>query len=67
MIAWRIIFAALAVLLAGVVVMDFAAEKQRPKRILEYEKGSYLGRPDTPMSEETRMEVRARGTETRGW
>lgn len=67
MTAWRIIFAALAVVLAGAVVLDIAAEKQRQKRVLIYEKGTYLGRADTPLSEETRMEIRDRGTKTRAW
>ena len=67
MTAWRIIFAAIAVVLAGAVVLDVTADRQRPKRVLNYEKGTYLGRADTPLSEETRMEIRARAIETRGW
>lgn len=67
MTAWRIVFAAIAVVLAGAVILDITADTQAPKRVLEYEKGTYLGRADTPLSEETRMEIRARGTETRAW
>jgi hypothetical protein len=67
MIAWRIIFAAFAVVLAGVVLMDIVADRERPKRILEYEIGTYLGQTDTPMSDDARREIRARGAETRGW
>lgn len=61
MLIWRILAAALAVVLIAVVVVDIGAERNRTERVLRYEKGTYLGPPDTGISEETREQIRLRG------
>ncbi len=37
-----------------------ACREQEQDRVLLYEKGSYLGQPDTALSEETRVALRER-------
>ncbi len=60
MLVLRIIAAALAVLLVGVVFVDSAARRGGSQPVLMYEKGVYLGTPDTAPSAETRKMIRAR-------
>ena len=60
MLAWRIVAAVLTVVLLAVVAIDISAERQRPERVLWYEKGAYLGQPDTAISDETREQIRRR-------
>ncbi len=60
MLAWRIVAAVLTVVLLAVVAIDISAERQRPERVLWYEKGAYLGQPDTAISDETREQIRLR-------
>lgn len=61
MLAWRIVAAVLTVVLLAVVAIDISAERKRPERVLWYEKGAYLGQPDTAISDETREQIRLRG------
>ena len=60
MLILRIIAAALAVLLVGVMFVDPGAQRDASKPVLMYEKGVYLGKPDTAPSAETRDMIRAR-------
>jgi hypothetical protein len=63
MLILRIIAAALAVLLVGVMLVAPDARRDVAKPVLMYEKGVYLGKPDTAPSAETRDMIRARTNE----
>ncbi len=58
---WQIVAGALAILLIGIVATDVADEADSPKRLLQYQKGTYLGPADTPVSEEALSSLRYRG------
>ena len=60
MLILRIIAAALAVLLVGVIFVAPNGRQGGPEPVLMYEKGVYLGKPDTAPSAETRKMIRAR-------
>ncbi len=52
-----------ATAMAASVVMSFflsACDPNEQDRIMRYEKGTYLGEPDTPLSADARSELRAR-------
>ena len=66
MLAWRIFAGVLAVLLVAVVAIDVGVEKNRPERVLLYDKGVYLGQPDTGIDDETRQRIRQRGRTAAG-
>ena len=59
MLILRIVAAALAVVLVAVLFVD-ASGRRGPEPVLMYEKGVYLGQPDTEPSDETRAMIRAR-------
>ncbi len=61
MLPWRIVAVALAGLLIAVIAIDLSIEGDEPNRILLYEKGIYLGPPDTGISDERRAQIRLRG------
>lgn len=63
MLVWRVIAAALAVLLIGVVIVDLTAEPGASKRVLLYEKGTYLGKPDTGITDDMRAQIRMRASQ----
>ncbi len=58
---WQVIAGALAILLIAIVATDVANEADSPKRLLQYQKGTYLGPADTPVSEEALSSLRYRG------
>ena len=60
MLILRIIAAALAVLLVGVIFVAPGTPRGAAEPVLMYEKGVYLGKPDTAPSDETRAMIRAR-------
>jgi len=65
---WQVIAGAFGVLLVGLIVIDMSKELGAPQRVTEYEKGAYLGKPDTPVSEETLELLRQRGlSEASAW
>ncbi len=66
MFAWRIFAVVLAGLLFAVVAIDVAVDQNRPERVLLYEKGAYLGPPDTEIDDETRKRIRQRGRTAAG-
>ena len=66
MLAWRIFAVVLAGLLIAVVAVDVGVEKNRPERVLLYDKGVYLGQPDTGIDDETRQRLRLRGRTAAG-
>ncbi len=52
-----------ATAVAASVVLSFflsACDPNEQDRVLRYEKGTYLGEPDTPLSADARNELRAR-------
>jgi len=61
MLVWRVIAAALAVVLAGVVLIDMAAVQQRSQPPLLHQKGLYIGPQDSGLDDATRTRLRARG------
>ena len=61
MLAWRIVAAVLGVVLIGVIAIDIIVVGDEAKRVLWYEKGAYLGQPDTDISDEVREQIRQRG------
>ncbi len=61
MLAWRIIAAVLSVALIAVVAIDIIVVSDQAARVLWYEKGAYLGQPDTDISDEVREQIRRRG------
>ncbi len=61
MLAWRIVGAVLAAVLIAVIAIDLSVEGDEPNRVLLYEKGIYLGQPDTGISDELRAQIRLRG------
>lgn len=66
MIKWQVIAGALAVLLIGLVAMSMA--DRNDGRVLRYEKGTYLGKPDTVLGDETVGQIRHRGrNEASAW
>ncbi len=68
MIKWQVIAAAIAVLLIGLVAIDAVRNGGEDVRVLAYEKGTYLGRPDTALDEETIARIRDRGrNQAVGW
>ncbi len=68
MIKWQVIAAAIAVLLTGLVAIDVVRERGEPAQVLAYEKGTYLGQPDTALDAETIDRIRFRGrVEAVGW
>ena len=60
MLAWRIFSVVLAAVLLAVVAIDVGIESKRPERVLLYEKGVYLGEPDTRLDDATRERMRQR-------
>ena len=66
MLAWRIFAVVLAGLLFAVVAIDVSVETNRPERVLLYEKGVYLGQPDTGIDDKTRQRIRLRGRTAAG-
>ncbi len=60
MLILRIIAAALAVLLVGVIFVAPGTPRGGSEPVLMYEKGVYLGKPDTAPSAETRDMIRSR-------
>ncbi len=61
MLAWRIVAAVLGVVLITVVAIDIIVVGDKAERVLWYEKGAYLGQPDTDISDEVREQIRRRG------
>ena len=53
-------------MLFAVVAIDVGVEKNRPARVLLYEKGVYLGQPDTGIDDEMRQRIRQRGRRAAG-
>ncbi len=66
MLAWRIFAMVLAGLLIAVVAIDVGVENNRLGRVLLYDKGVYLGQPDTGIDDETRQRIRQRGRTAAG-
>lgn len=64
---WRVIAGALAVLLIGAATIDMARQAAAPKRVLLYEKGTYLGRHEAPIDPATRARLRQRSLVTSAW
>jgi len=46
----------------GLVLTLAACDADEQGRALRYEKGTYLGQPDTPLSDSQREELRARAS-----
>lgn len=61
MLAWRIVAAVLGVVLIAVIAIDIIVVGDEATRVLWYEKGAYLGQPDTDISDEVREQIRRRG------
>lgn len=61
MLAWRIVAAVLGVVLIAVIAIDIIVVGDEAARVLWYEKGAYLGQPDTDISDEVREQIRRRG------
>jgi hypothetical protein len=61
MLAWRIVAAVLGVVLITVVAIDIIVVGDEAERVLWYQKGAYLGQPDTDISDEVREQIRRRG------
>ena len=64
---WQIIAGAFGILLVGLIAIDMSKEFGAPQRVTEYEKGIYLGKLDTPVSEETLELLRQRSLSGAGW
>ncbi len=47
---------------AGLVLTLAACDTEEQGRVLRYEKGTYLGQPDTPLSDAQRQELRSRAS-----
>ena len=56
---------ALATALAAMSLLT-ACDEQEQDRILRYEKGTYLGKPDTPLTEEQIEDLRLRARRQAG-
>ncbi len=61
MLAWRIVAAVLGGVLIAVIAIDIIVVGDEAERVLWYEKGAYLGQPDTDISDEVREQIRRRG------
>ena len=58
---WTIRSAAAALIAALVLSLSLSAcDPNEQDRVLRYEKGTYLGEPDTPLNADARNELRAR-------
>jgi hypothetical protein len=57
---WQIIAGAFGILLVGLIAIDMSKKLGAPQRVTEYQQGTYLGKPDTPLSEETLELLRQR-------
>jgi hypothetical protein len=64
MLAWRIFAVVLAAVLLAAVVVDIGIDRNREERVLLYDKGNYLGQPDTGIDDATRERVRQRTKQT---
>ena len=58
---WTIRSSAIALAAALVLSLSLSAcDPNEQDRVMRYEKGTYLGEPDTPLSAEARDELRSR-------
>lgn len=59
-------FLGIGFLVLALAVTLTACRKEEQGRKLQYEKGTYLGQADTPLSAEEKSELRLRATSQRG-
>lgn len=67
MLVWRVIAAALAVLLLGVVLVKISQGEPKAWRIDATAKGTYAGVREAPLADDLRAALRQRSMATRAW